>query len=112
MCAVLAFNLPALTARWTLGEDLARAGWKRTRRVLLLHAGRLVERDSQFILKLRNAGTEELRAALQSLDERSTALGQRWPSQPLLRSAGNSGCANGKVPVAAGLPGLQPWRRP
>ena len=59
----------ALTAWWTLGEDLARAGWKRTRQILLIHAGRPI------VLKLRKAGTEELQAALERLVAQPVALG-------------------------------------
>ncbi len=76
MCAVLAFNPHVLTEWWTLGKDLARAtGWRWIRPVLLIHADRLVERGRRLILKLRKVGTEELQAALQNLDERSTAPG-------------------------------------
>ena len=57
------------------GPAASGPGCKRTRRVLLIHAGRLVERGRQLILKLRKAGTEELQAALRSLDERPTAPG-------------------------------------
>ena len=62
-------------AWWTLGEELACASRKRTRRVLPIHAARLVESGRQLILKMRQAGTEELQAALETLDERSTAPG-------------------------------------
>ena len=68
----VAFNLHVLTAWWSLDEDLARAAWKRVRRVLLVHAGRLIESGRQLFLRLRRNGTEELQAALQNLDARST----------------------------------------
>ena len=68
-------NLHTLTAWWCLGEDLARATWKRIRRVLLDHAGRLIESGRQLILRMRKAGTEELQAALQQLGARSTVPG-------------------------------------
>ena len=48
---MLAFNVHTLTARWALGEDIARVIWKRTRHVLLIHAGRLIERGPQLIHK-------------------------------------------------------------
>ena len=69
--AILAFNLHALTAWWSPDEDLARASWKRTRQVLLIHAARLVHHGRQLILKLREQGTEALQAALQRLSARS-----------------------------------------
>ena len=72
LASVLAFNLHVLTAWWRLDEDLARAAWKRVRRFLLVHAGRLIESGRQHILRMRKAGTEELQAALQRLDTRST----------------------------------------
>ena len=58
--------------RWSLDDDLARAAWKRIRRVLLVLAGRLIESGRQLILRMRKTGTEELLAALQHLDTRST----------------------------------------
>ena len=75
LAALLAHNLHTLTAWWSLGEDLARATWKRIRRVLLDHAGRLIESGRQLILRMCKAGTEELQAALQQLDARSTVPG-------------------------------------
>ena len=72
LAALLAHNLHTLTAWWSLDEDLARATWKRIRRVLLVHAGRLIESGRQLILRMRKTGTEELQAALQNLDTRST----------------------------------------
>ena len=72
LASALAFNLHVLTAWWSLEEDLARKAWKRVRRVLLVHAGRLIESGRQHILRMRKAGTEELQAALQRLDTRST----------------------------------------
>ena len=72
LAALVAFNLHVLTAWWTLDEDLARSSWKRIRRVVLVHAGRLIESGRQFILRMRKSGTEELQAALQRLDARST----------------------------------------
>ncbi len=63
--AILAFNLLALTAWWPPGEDLARAGWKRIPQILLIRAGRPVERGRRLVLKLRIAGTEELQVALE-----------------------------------------------
>ena len=72
LAALLAHNLHTLTAWWSLDEDLARATWKRFRRVLLVHAGRLIESGRQRILRMRKTGTEELQAALQNLDTRST----------------------------------------
>ena len=72
LAAQVAFNLHILTAWWCLDEDLARAAWKRIRRTLLVHAGRLIESGRQLILRMRKTGTEELQAALQRLDERST----------------------------------------
>ena len=76
LAALLAHNLHTLTAWWSLGEeDLARATWKRIRRVLLDHADRLSESGRQLILRMRKAGTEELQAALQQLDARSTVPG-------------------------------------
>ena len=68
--AVLAMNLHALTAWWSLDEDLARASWKRTRPVLLIHAARFVRRGRQLILKLRKEGTEGLQATLERLNVR------------------------------------------
>ena len=99
MFAVLALNHHALTAWWALGENLARASWKRTGRVLLVHAGRLVERGRQLILKMCKAkmckakmckakmckakmckaGTEKLQAALESMGKRSTAPDNAGP---------------------------------
>ena len=75
LAALLAHNLRTLTAWWSLNEDLARATWKRIRRVLLDHAGRLIESGRQLILRMRRNGTEELQAALQNLDARSTVPG-------------------------------------
>ena len=72
MEALLAQNLHTLTAWWSLDEDLARATWKRIRRVLLVHAGRLIESGRQLILRMRKTGIEELQAALQNLDTGST----------------------------------------
>ena len=71
----------ALTAWWTLSEDPARASRKGTGRVLLIHAGRVVERGHQLILKKRKSGTEEPQAAPESLGERFTAPGQYRTSQ-------------------------------
>ena len=68
--AVLAMNLHALTAWWSLDEDLARASWKRTRQVLLIHAARLVRHGRHLILKLREQGAGELQAALERLNAR------------------------------------------
>ena len=101
---MLALNHNALTAWLTLGEDLAGASWKRTRRVLLIHAGHLVERGRQMIFRMRKSGTEELQAALGTLGERSTAPGQagRPGSQP--RSAGNAAYQ----PDVPGCPSVQP----
>ena len=75
LAALLAHNLHTLTAWWSLNEDLARAAWKRIRRVPLDHAVRLIESGRQLILRMRNAGTKELQAALQQLDARSTVPG-------------------------------------
>ena len=75
LAALVAFNLHVLTAWWSLDEDLARASWMRIRRVLLVHAGRLIKTGRQFILRMRKRGSEELQAALQRLDERSTVPG-------------------------------------
>ena len=75
LAALLAFNLHILTAWWSLDEDLARATWKRVRRVLLVHAGRLIESSRQLILRMSRNGTEELQAALQRIDARSTVPG-------------------------------------
>ena len=75
LAVLVAFNLHVLTAWWSLDEDLARASWKRIRRVLLVHAGRLIKTGRQFILRMRKRGSEELQAALQRLDERSTVPG-------------------------------------
>lgn len=73
--AIPAFDLHALTTWWPRGEDLARAGWKRIRQILLIHDGRLVERVRQLVLKLRKAGTEDLRAALERLVAQPVACG-------------------------------------
>ena len=73
---LLAFNLQALIGITVLEPELARAGWKRIRAVLLIHAGRLVRRARQWILVLRRAGTEALQKALARLDPvRSPAPG-------------------------------------
>ncbi len=72
LAALLAHNLHTLTAWLSLDKDLARATWKRIRRVLLVHAGRLIESGRQLILWMRKTGTEELQAALQNLNTRST----------------------------------------
>ena len=53
-------------------HDALRSG---PRGVLLIHAGRLVERGRRLIFKARKAVTEELQAALDSLGERSTLPG-------------------------------------
>ncbi len=45
LAALLAHNLHTLTAWWSLD---ARATWKRIRRVLLVHAGRLIESGRQL----------------------------------------------------------------
>ena len=72
LAALLAQNLHTLTAWLSLDKDLGRATWKRIRRVLLVHAGRLIESGRQLILRMRKTGTEELQAALQNLNTRST----------------------------------------
>ena len=72
---VLAFNLQALIGITVLEPQLARAGWKRIRSVLLIHAGRLIRHGRQWILVLRRAGTEELQKALARLSARPLAPG-------------------------------------
>ena len=66
------FKLLVLKA---LRYSVVKCCWKRVRLVLLDHAGRLIESGGQLILRMRNTGTEELQAALQQLDTRSTVPG-------------------------------------
>ena len=70
-----AHNLHTPTAWWSLNKDLARAAWKRTRRILPDHAGRLIGSGRQLILGMRKGRTEELQAALQQPDARSRVPG-------------------------------------
>ena len=72
LAALLAHNLHPLTPWWSLDGVFAHAGWKRIRRVVPDHAGRLIESGRQLVLRMRRAGTEEVQAALQHLDTRST----------------------------------------
>ena len=66
------FKLSVLKA---LRCSVVKCCWKRIRRVLPDHAGRLIESGRQLILRMRRNGTEELQAALQQLDARSTVPG-------------------------------------
>ena len=75
LAALLAHNLHMLTAWWSLDDDFARATWRRVRRVLLVHAGRLTESGRQLILRMRRNGTEERQAALRQFDTRSPVPG-------------------------------------
>ena len=65
--AILALNVHAWLGHGALEADLRRAHWKRLRAVILVHAARLVWHARRWILVLRQAGTEELRAALERL---------------------------------------------
>ena len=70
-----AHNLHTLAAWWSLDEDFARATCRRVRRVLLVHAGRLIESGRQLILRMRRNGAEEPQAALQQIDTRCPVPG-------------------------------------
>ena len=65
--AILALNVHVWLGHGALEADLRRAHWKRLRAVILVHAARLVWHARRWILVLRQAGTEELRAALERL---------------------------------------------
>ena len=65
--AILALNVHVWLGHSALEADLRRAHWKRLRAVILVHAARLVWHARRWILVLRQAGTEELRAALERL---------------------------------------------
>ncbi len=65
--AILALNVHVWFGHGALEADLRRAHWKWLRAVVLVHAARLVWHARRWILVLRQAGTEELRAALERL---------------------------------------------
>ena len=73
--AVLALNTHALVRLFALGANLARAGWKRVRNVLLAHAGRITLHARSLRLRLSAKATGELQRALQRLDRKLLAPG-------------------------------------
>ncbi len=66
---VLSANVHRLMARWALQDtELEHASWKRVRAALPVHAVFVLGRSRRYILRLREAGTEMLRTALERIE--------------------------------------------